>query len=275
MFELFDKFKSESRIAEAIMIAANLFNRHPSSHEVFKTYFDYLCSLGEKAFSLNDRQNMTERAGTALAFYSENAELDNKTVEYIVQAEKRLMANFDSIFQERQRILDKENEEIKVENNKKLKSLAAVTDKISKASSQEDFDKILVELSTLDAGLDRDVLTEAQVETYVSLTKESTDFISSKMRELEHKKNREYNKQAVESYANAFKSFMDNESMYANQTQLFDLASKSLFAYDASRLFNETLIYYNHIYSYIFNKLDDDGKLALTRFSIECERKLR
>lgn len=35
------------------------------------------------------------------------------------------------------------------------------------------------------------------------------------------------------------------------------------------------LIFYNHVYSYIFSKLDDNGKLELTRYSIECERKLR
>lgn len=44
-------------------------------------------------------------------------------------------------------------------------------------------------------------------------------------------------------------------------------------SYDAGRLFNETLIFYNHVYSYIFNKLDDNGKLELTKYSIECERK--
>ena len=95
------------------------------------------------------------------------------------------------------------------------------------------------------------------------------------MRELEYKKNVAYNKQAADSFAKAFNQFRNNESKYKNQTQLFSLVSTTLFAYDASRLFNETLIYYNHVYSYIFSKLDDDGKLALTRFSIECERKLR
>lgn len=92
---------------------------------------------------------------------------------------------------------------------------------------------------------------------------------------MEHKSNIAYNKKAVESYDKAFKMFKNNEGKYKNQTQLFSLVSSTLFAYDVARLFNETLIYYNHIYSYIFGKLDDDGKLALTRFSIECERKLR
>ena len=65
--------------------------------------------------------------------------------------------------------------------------------------------------------------------------------------------------------------------MLTIQGEGFDayLVSSTLFAFDAGRLFNETLIYYNHVYSFIFGKLDDDGKLALTRYSIECERKMR
>lgn len=51
------------------------------------------------------------------------------------------------------------------------------------------------------------------------------------------------------------------------------LAAIAFTGYDAGRLFNETLIFYNHVYSYIFNKLDDNGKLELTKYSIECERK--
>ena len=95
------------------------------------------------------------------------------------------------------------------------------------------------------------------------------------MRELEHKDNVLYNQKAVDAFASAFKQFKDNEAKYKNHTQLYTLASTTLFAFDAARLFNETLIYYNHVYSYIFSKLDDDGKLALTRYSIECERKLK
>lgn len=45
-----------------------------------------------------------------------------------------------------------------------------------------------------------------------------------------------------------------------------------LFSYDASKLFNETLIYYNHVYSFIFNKLDDNGKFRLTQISIDSEK---
>lgn len=103
--------------------------------------------------------------------------------------------------------------------------------------------------------------------------KSCTDTISAKMRQLEYKDNIDYNKKAVNAYNSAFTSFKNNESRYKDKSQLLGLVSTTLFAYDAGRLFNETLIFYNHVYSYIFNKLDDNGKLELTKYSIECERK--
>jgi Ca2+-binding EF-hand superfamily protein len=118
------------------------------------------------------------------------------------------------------------------------------------------------------------MLDDQQSAAYDKLTKEHTALISEKMRKIEYQKNTSYNKEAVESFSKAFQLFKSDESTYKNQTQLYKLASQNLFAYDASRLFNETLIYYNHVYTYIFSKLDDDGKLHLTRFSIECEKRL-
>ena len=170
---------------------------------------------------------------------------------------------------------DRERTEIEHHNAGCLKKLYALKDKLQAASTQADFDVILAQIGQVDAEIIKNGLTNEQSDTYDALTKDHTDLISSKMRELEYKKNIAYNKQAADAFAKAFSQFRNNESKYKNQTQLFSLVSTTLFAYDASRLFNETLIYYNHVYSYIFSKLDDDGKLALTRFSIECERKLR
>lgn len=126
-----------------------------------------------------------------------------------------------------------------------------------------------------DAEIDHDNLTSEQKTHYDQLNKSCTDTISAKMRQLEYKDNIDYNKKAVNAYNSAFTSFKNNESRYKDKSQLFGLVSTTLFAYDAGRLFNETLIFYNHVYSYIFSKLDDNGKLELTRYSIECERKLR
>lgn len=150
-----------------------------------------------------------------------------------------------------------------------------IKQKLENAKTHAEFDKLLQEISAVDAEIDHDNLTSEQKTHYDQLNKSCTDTISAKMRQLEYKDNIDYNKKAVNAYNSAFTSFKNNESRYKDKSQLFGLVSTTLFAYDAGRLFNETLIFYNHVYSYIFSKLDDNGKLELTRYSIECERKLR
>lgn len=48
---------------------------------------------------------------------------------------------------------------------------------------------------------------------------------------------------------------------------------KGLFMFDASRLYNETLVYYNHVYNYILGQLSDEEKFTLTKYAVMSERK--
>lgn len=275
MLKLFNDYKDAGKIAEALLTGRNMFNRNPQNEEVFTAYYTYLCTLAETLPSLADRKNFAEQANVALAFFAENVELTEKIVTDITAHQQRL----NSILDEIRKIQDKKSsaEQIKVEsyNSECLKKLLNLKDLLQRASSQKEFDDVLVQISKVDSEIDKDSFNDDQNGVYDTLTKEHTELISIKMRELENKRNVIYNKEAADSFAKAFKQFRTDESKYKNQTQLFSLVASTLFAYDASRLFNETLIYYNHVYSYIFSKLDDDGKLALTRYSIECERKLR
>lgn len=275
MLKLFNDYKNAGKIAEALLTGRNMFNREPQNEEIFTTYFEYLCKLAETLPSLTDRQSFAEQANVALAFFTENAELTEKTVNDIVVYQQRLNSILDEIKKMNDEKLSAEKLRIESYNSECLKKLYNLKDLLQRTSSQKEFDDVLVQISQVDSEIDKDTFNDAQNRIYDNLTKEHTELISIKMRELEHKRNIIYNKEAADSFAKAFKQFRTDESKYKNQTQLFSLVSSTLFAYDASRLFNETLIYYNHVYSYIFSKLDDDGKLALTRYSIECERKLR
>jgi hypothetical protein len=275
MMKLFEQYKNSGKITEALLVGRNLFNRYPSNREVFNSYFDFLLFLAENLPSLSEKKDFAGQAGTALAFFSENAEVDAEVVNSISEHQQRLASVYSVIQAQKQEEQEKYNSAVNSENNSCLKQLISLKDKLHLANSQTEFDAILLEVGKIDTKIDKSAFDEKQAALYDRLTKEHTGLISDKMHELEYRKNTEYNKKAAEAYSEAFKHFNADEYRYKNQTQLFELASKSLFAYDASRLFNETLIYYNHVYTYIFSKLDDDGKFNLTRFSIECEKKLR
>ncbi|WP_277259106.1 hypothetical protein [Phascolarctobacterium succinatutens] len=275
MLSLFEKYKNDGKITEALLVGRNLFNRNSGDEIIFSAYFEYLCTLAETLPSLADRINFAEQASVALAFYSENAELTSESVDALSGQQQRIDVILSEIESTKAKRVADERAEIEAHNSECLKKLYSLKDEINRATTQDEFDKILVKIRETDTTMDKDEFTDKQSSIYESLTKEHTELISEKMHQLEHKKNIAYNKQAADAFASAFDRFRKDENKYRNQSQLFLLASTTLFAFDASRLFNETLIYYNHVYSYIFSKLDDDGKLALTRYSIECERKLR
>ena len=276
MLALFNKYKVE-RPQDAVWIGRNLFNRNPANKEVFEAYYDYLCFLAKSLPSHVEQREFAGQAGVALAFFSENVELDDSLIADIDKYQRNLTDIFTAIGESERKKAEREYKKLEANNDNCFKKLLDLKETLRGAATQDAFDKTLAEIGAVDGKINKDMLivNAEQNEFYDKLTKECTDLISSKMREFEYKKNVAYNKQAANSFAKAFKQFRDDESKYKNQTQLFTLVSATLFAYDASRLFNETLIYYNHVYSYIFSKFNDDGKLALTRYSIECERKLR
>jgi hypothetical protein len=275
MLSLFEKYKNDGKITEALLVGRNLFNRNSGDEKIFSAYFEYLCTLAETLPSLADRINFAEQASVALAFYSENAELTSESVDALSGQQQRIDGILSEIESTKAKRVADERAEIEAHNSECLKKLYSLKDEMHRATTQDEFDKILVKIGETDTAMDKDEFTDEQSSIYKSLTKGHTELISEKMHQLEHIKNIAYNKQAADAFASAFDRFRKDENKYRNQSQLFLLASTTLFAFDASRLFNETLIYYNHVYSYIFSKLDDDGKLALTRYSIECERKLR
>lgn len=274
MLSLFKKCVDEGKITEAIMVGQNMNNRTPGDKSLFIPYYSFLCNLAKSLPSLEERAQFLDQANVVLSFFVENTTLTESLIDEINVYQNELNAIRIDIQNAQEQREKAEEERIRKSNDAHLKRIYSLKDQLLNAESKEDFDKILKDIRDVDLLIDKSALTNKQNDVYDDLAKENTEIMSAKIRELEHKERVDYNKKAAEAFREAFKSFQANEEKYKNQTQLFTLASKTLFAYDASKLFNETLIYYNHVYSYIFSKLDDDGKLALTRYSIECERNL-
>lgn len=68
MLSLFEKYKNDGKITEALLVGRNLFNRNSGDEIIFSAYFEYLCTLAETLPSLSDRINFAEQASVALAF---------------------------------------------------------------------------------------------------------------------------------------------------------------------------------------------------------------
>ena len=275
MISLFNEYKNSGRITEALMIGRNMVNKSPDNLEYIDIYTDLLFSLAEKLPSINERKIFIDQLNVAITFFEENTKLTKDIINRIMLYREHLNKIILEIERLENKKIKEELAEIEIKNTKNIEELYKIRENFKSIKTQEEFDIILEKIATIDLNINHDYMTSEQKKHYNQLNKECTENISAKIHELEYMKNTEYNKNAVNAYNIAFQKFKIDENKYKNQTQLFQLVSSTLFAYEASRLFNETLIFYSHVYSFIFSKLDDEGKFFLTKYSIECQKKWR
>ncbi len=275
MISLFNEYKNSGRITEALMIGRNMVNKSPDNLEYIDIYTDLLFSLAEKLPSINERKIFIDQLNVAITFFEENTKLNKDIINRIMLYREHLNKIILEIERLENKKIKEELAEIEIKNTKNIEELYKIRENFKSIKTQEEFDIILEKIATIDLNINHDYMTSEQKKHYNQLNKECTENISAKIHELEYIKNIEYNKNAVNAYNIAFQKFKIDENKYKNQTQLFQLVSSTLFAYEASRLFNETLIFYSHVYSFIFGKLDDEGKFFLTKYSIECQKKWR
>ena len=272
MISLFNEYKTTGRITEALMIGRNMVNKSPDNLEYIDTYTDLLFSLAEKLPSINERKIFIDQLNVAITFFEENTKLTKDIINRIMLYREHLNKIILEIERLENKKIKEELAEIEIKNTKNIEELYKIRENFKSIKTQEEFDIILEKIATIDLNINHDYMTSEQKKHYNQLNKECTENISAKIHELEYIKNIEYNKNAVNAYNIAFQKFKIDENKYKNQTQLFQLVSSTLFAYEASRLFNETLIFYSHVYSFIFGKLDDEGKFLLTKYSIEWQK---
>lgn len=272
--ELFTSLSNnDATIKDALLVGRNLCNQQPSNKSIFLDCFNFLCKLASYPITTDERKFYANEADVILAYFSENVKIDENTLLLIKECKTKLETIINDIVSMENTIIQNALKEIQKDNAAELNSLVDLKGKLFMAKRKEDFDSLLHSVQKCENKIDKKYLSQEQSELYDTLTAEYSSIVNDKLIEIERIENVEYNKAAVKSFKAVFDSFQSAESKYKdNQSQLYALVSANLFGYNAARLFNETLIYYNHVYSYIFNKLDDDGKFRLTQYSIDCEK---
>lgn len=271
--ELFDELVKANNVYEAHLVIKNMYNKNIENKEIFEKYFDFSCMVASWNVELETRKYFIQQAETALVFFSENAVLNQEQLFFIKNCREKIFKNLESISAVEQEMNVKYNNKVVEENNRVLKELVAIKGKLFSAKKQKEFDEFLLSVNEKENALNKERLTAEQKALYDSLTKEYSTIISNKLNEFNVHSNIEYNNTAVKDFKYVFDKFKENEDEFKkSHSQLFSLVSKRLFSYEPAKLFNETLIYYSHVYSFIFSKLDDDGKYKLTQIAIDTEK---
>lgn len=131
-------------------------------------------------------------------------------------------------------------------------------------------EKLVGEIASLDEQLDKDLLSKTQIRNYNASSEKLSGIISKRLK----KENADYNAKALLSFKQGMEEFINDSSFKKEKERdkLKSLLTIKLFSFNQEKLFPETLNYYNFVYSFIFGKLDNDGKLFMTECAINNKR---
>lgn len=261
-----NEFAARGDMREALIIGQNLFSQNSGDPEIFGSYYTILRSMASCAKSIDEKNIYAQQLTAILTQFSETVSLNDSMIEYIKSKEDSLKLLYDEI-QNQEQIFEKENIKSKIlENDNLLNSIEIIIAKLNKVSNKNELDSLLLELQRIDSSILNEYLTERQQNLYQKETKKCSEIVEYKIRHFERAQNVEYNLKALEAYEKVYQYFKTGE-IPDNHKEII----KGLFQYDLSRLFNETLTYYNHVYSYVLSKLNDDEKFILTKAAIKSE----
>ena len=272
--ELFERLVEDKNIWDAQIVGKNLFCQSPGEEKCLINYFSFCINVASRPVEIETRTLFANEAELALNVFSEKCIIDETNLKVIQDSREKLVNVSKDINEHIQAQENVQEQSANKENNKILTKLSKLKTEMLHANDQPQFDDVLNKMSNLEDSLDKTILDKKQTLLYNSLTRDFSALVSQKMAEIAHCEDIKYNKKAADSFKKAFELFKANEDKYKkSDTELYGLVSEYLFAFDAKRLFNECLVYYNHVYSYIFNMLDDDGKFRFTQFSFDTPKK--
>lgn len=270
---LFQEFLTKNDIWQANLLIKNIFNKNIENRDIFQTFYEFSIKIANWNLDIPTRKMFLEQASSAVIFFSENALLTSDVIEMVYACQNEV----DNIRNEINRIeqiqIDRRVEDAKKEQSELILKLTEYKFALGKSRNQQEFNTLLEKIKVVEEQIDVSFLTEMDEKLYKELTMDYPNIINQKLNEFEKVKVKEYNKKAVSDFYQVFNEFKQNEDKYkTSMLELKRLVRTRLFSYDAGRLLNETIIYYNHVYSYIFGKLDEVGKYNLTELAIELEK---
>jgi len=231
-------------------------------------YLDYLIRLSDAASSPSKKLAYIDRADTVLEYFSENALLNEGVVSSIKEYKERLEERRSAVAEE---IAAKERDAAlsgEKYNADALSLIERLADNILSVTDEESLNRIVDNVKRVDKSIETEFLTDEQAIEYERLTAKCQDAVTKKLSALEEERNRDYNLRAIEAFDKALRLIKNAETIETTEKIIIDFLS-----FDASRLTTETMIYYNHVYSFIFSKLSDEERFAFTKKAIILQKR--
>ncbi len=271
--QLFKKLFDENNIYMADVVIKNMLNKSKGDTEIFNEFFEFKCRLASWDIDIHTRQASLQEAQAALIVYSENTDLDEDTIRSIESYYNRISEIQGDIEDVQSVIIEKEMQKAEQLNRKILDKLVELQSYIMKITDKDKFYKRLQEVQTLENSLNENYLDESSKTLYYNLTDQYSELVNEKIEKFNWEEDRDYNLKVTNDIKYVYEQFKGDEGKYKNTfSNLKRLLENHFLNFDQSRLFGETQIYFNQVYTYIFNKLSEDGKFELTQLAISTEK---
>jgi len=268
MNELIKKLRDEGNFTDAYLVAKNDLSRNIDNLNCFRTFIDIALEIASYNILFEERKQYITDANVALTMFSESVVMDEDAINIIKNTRIQIDEMAQKVLAEEQDFFESESRKIQDENTEHLGTLVKIYDDIQKSKTQTEFDAALANVADVEALLQKQFFTKEQSGVYEKLTKQFSQAISEKMEAINKSELLEYNKRAVACFNDVFTAFKREPSRYKDESSLKALMTTKFFAFDSSKLFNESLVFYNHVYSLVFQESPDALKYKLTEWAL-------
>lgn len=272
MTELFYKLKAEGNFLDAYIVAKNNLSRNIDNVDCFSEFIELALELAMLNIVFEERKQYVAEANAALEMFSESVLINEDVLQIINNVRGKIGDVLQSILIAEAEFYEAGSKITYSENEKHLDELAVIYKQIENAKNQEEFDKVLKKVSDVENKLNKESFSGIQEETYEKLTQDYSQLIAKKMEEINRLELLEYNKKAIKCFNDVFTAFKKEPSRYKDESMLKALMTTKFFSFDTSKLFNESLVFYNHVYSLVFQETSDKLKYKLTEWALNTRK---
>lgn len=272
MSELANKLKADGNFFDAYLIIKNQLSKDIGNTQLFCEFIDLALEIAMYDMVFDRRKQYVADADSAMALYAESTEMDESVLSLLRETRSRISQTFAAICQAEQEEAEQIENDIRNRNTELLNQLYDIHGRIKAAKSQSQFDSILSEVSAVETQINKSMLSAEQEHSYETLTRSFSKTISEKMEELNRMDLLDYNKRAASCFNDVLQAFKGDSGKYKVESNLKALMTSKFFAFDSSKLFNETLVFYNHVYSVVFQEVNDTMKYKLTEWALNSPK---
>lgn len=276
MNEIYQKYKNrDDGMSVAYLIIKNLLNKDIGNKELFDEFLNTSMQIIEMPITFEERYTILNEVDSAFMLFMDNTEIKEETLDYYWLVKNKIGDTRNKIQEEEEKQYKEDFDKILEENKKKITEMANKNSDIKKANSQKGLEKVLEEIKKIDDEIDTDFLDDDIQKVYEQNEELRTKLVYEKIEEIQRSEKMNYNVKAANDIQYVYNELKHNKNKYISQQgNLKNLLQRRMFILDMNRLFNETIVYYNFVYNWIFQNSDiDDGlKFKITEWAAITEK---